>query len=124
MSVHTIVALFSGISAFTNHPFITFAAPRASLRCIGFVSTVLLVSFVLGYWLAALSSSESLVLPVRFSTCFLSSRVTTTLLLTNARSFFPSLFVSPVVFPLHPAKGFAFQAPEYILFTLPIVVSL
>jgi len=41
-----------------------------------FVSTLLLVSFVLGYWLATLPSSESLVLFVR---CFLSSHVTTTL---------------------------------------------
>jgi hypothetical protein len=49
--LHTVVALFS---AFTNHFFIPFAAPRAPPVALCFVSTLLLVLFFLSYWSAAL----------------------------------------------------------------------
>jgi len=90
---------------------ITFAVPRAS--------TVLLVSlFVLGYWLAADPSFQSVVLVHDLFSVL--PRHDHTLLFTNACTFLSSLIVFRPLYhllSLHPAKGFAFQAPEYILFT-------
>ena len=73
MSVHTLVALFSGISAFTNHSFITFAAPRASLRCTAFCFYCAVGVVCSGLFVGCIPSSETLVLVICFSTtCFLS----------------------------------------------------
>ena len=127
-TVHIIVALFSGVSAFKNRLFIKFAAPRAPLRCVVFVSTVLWVLFVLGYWSATLPLSESLVLPVRFFT----TRILPSHITTNCAARRYLLVSSPLpcvsllyhFVSLHLAKGFALQAPEYILFTLSVVTSL
>ena len=99
--------------------FILFVASRASLPvALCFVSTVLLVLFVFSYWSVALLLSES----PRASCSLLlhdllpvPSRHDHPVLLTNI-CLFLSLYH---LVSLHPAKGFASQAPEYILFTLP-----
>ena len=85
---------------------------------------VLLVLFLPGYWLAARHLYFLLASPSRLASCPLTSRPPCAArqhLLVSSVIVFPPVyyFVS-----LHPAKGFALQAPEYILFALFPATSL
>jgi hypothetical protein len=100
-----------------------------SLRCSTCIPPLHCVLFLPCCWCCYLflviGRLHPLVLPLRssFTTCFPSAHVTTgTRCSPISARFSCCCLCPPIVSPrsLHPAKGFASQAPEYILFTFPV----